>query len=203
VAPIRREICSGSRFRRRAQRTGSNSSPFRLQLFCMPDWKNKLFFGDNLGLLNSRGAPGHAPIPSKRATHWHHPAFPCSIPRTCIESNPAPIIQIRRGRRSRRIADPQHGRSQLRWGALGHPIPKSCSSSPSCIRCRIPGACLDSSPRIAGASHPDATAGQDAGKVRSAILGPGPTSHSSASILYFCAASQGACDFQADSRIVY
>src|ERR1039457_157650 len=51
--------------------------PFRLQLFCMPDWKNKLFFGDNLGLLNSRGALGHAPIPSKRATHWHHPAFPC------------------------------------------------------------------------------------------------------------------------------
>src|ERR1035441_6942406 len=87
--------------------------PFPLQLFCMPDWKNKLFFGDNLGLLNSRGALGHAPIPSKRATHWHHPAFPCSILRTCIESDPAPIIQIRRGRRSRRIADPQHGRSQF------------------------------------------------------------------------------------------
>ena len=71
------------------------------------------------------------------------------------------------------------------------------------LQCSIPGACLDSNLRIADASHPDAVADQDAGKVRSAILGPGPTSHSSASILYFCAASQGACDFQADSRTVH
>src|ERR1017187_1203109 len=148
-------------------------------------------------LLNSRGAPGNAPIPSKRATHWHHPAFPCSIPRTCIESNPAPIIQIRRGRRSRRIADPQHGRSQLRsMGAAGAPDTKELLVVAILHSLPYPGACLDSSLRIAGASHPDAAAGQDAGKVRSAILGPGPTSHSSASILYFCAASQGACDFQ-------
>src|ERR1039457_1840800 len=88
-------------------------------------------------------------------------------------------------------------------GAPRRPIPKSCSSSPSCIPCRIPGACLDSNLRIADAIHPDAVADQDAGEVRAAILGPGPTSHSSASILYFCAASQGACDFQADSRTVH
>jgi hypothetical protein len=124
----------------------------------MPDWKNKLFFGDNLGLLNSRGAPGHAPIPSKRATHWHHPAFPCSIPRTCIESNPAPIIQIRRGRRSRRIADPQTwaiptlmggprgARYQARELLVNiHPV----------LQCSIPGARLKSNLPIAGADHPD------------------------------------------------
>src|ERR1017187_4625673 len=98
--------------------------PFRLQLFCMPDWKNKLFFGDNLGLLNSRGAPGHAPIPSKRATHWHHPAFPCSIPRTCIESNPAPIIQTRRGRRSRRSARRGWAGPRLRSGGRRAPDTK-------------------------------------------------------------------------------
>ena len=88
-------------------------------------------------------------------------------------------------------------------GRPGARYQRAARQHSSCIPCRIPGACLDSSLRIAGASHPDAAAGQDAGKVRSAILGPGPTSHSSASILYFCAASQGACDFQADSRTVH
>ena len=45
--------------------------------------------------------------------YWHHPAFPCSILRARFESDPVPITPIRRGRRSRRMADPQHGRSQL------------------------------------------------------------------------------------------
>ena len=81
-------------------------------------------------------------------------------------------------------------------GAPEHPITQDLPAKTNAVvQCSIQGTCLDSNLRIAGASHPDAAADQDAGNVRFAILGPGPTSHSSASILYFCAASQGAYRF--------
>jgi hypothetical protein len=124
---------------------------------------------------------------------------------TCRESSlPGGAGQLcsTRNRRNRRAACCAAGIRNSPTGAPEHPITRDLPRQNQCCspvqisreRASIPIS------RIAGASHPDAAVGQDAG-----ILArmPGPPNHSSVSILYFCAASQGACDFQADSRIVY